>query len=70
MRRNLCRYMLRFTMCAVTALVAACASAPSLEGGISGTGNSPDCEALKKKGGPETPFPEECKRRADAPPYR
>ena len=70
MRRNLCRCMLRFALCAVTVLVAACASAPSLEGGISGTGNSPDCEALKRKGGPQTSLPEVCKRQADAPPYR
>jgi hypothetical protein len=61
---------LRLILCASALLVAACASAPSLEGGISGTGNSPDCEALKKKGGAEGPVPEECKGQAEAAPYR
>ena len=70
MRRNLGLRIVRLAVCMIAVLVTACASAPSLEGGISGTGNSPDCEALKKKGGPETPLPEECKRQADVPPYR
>lgn len=43
----------------LVALVAACASTPSLEGGIVGTGSKPDCEALKKKGG-ASPVPGEC----------
>jgi hypothetical protein len=46
--------------CVVAVLVAACASTPSLEGGIVGTGSKPDCEALKKKGG-GAPLPEECR---------
>jgi len=46
--------------CALAVIVAACASAPSLEGGIVGTGNKPDCESVKKKGGGE-PLPEECR---------
>jgi hypothetical protein len=46
-----------------------CASAPGpeLEGGIVGTGNRPDCEALKKKG--ET-LPAECIRVSEPRPYR
>jgi len=50
---------LRLALLACAALIlAACASAPSMEGGIVGTGNKPDCEALKKSG--KTPLPEEC----------
>jgi len=40
------------------AVLAACASAPSMEGGIVGTGNKPDCAGLKKSG--KTPLPDEC----------
>ena len=42
------------------ALLAACAAGPSMEGGIVGTGNRPDCEALRKQGG-KAPLPEECR---------
>lgn len=41
------------------AVLGACASTPSMEGGIVGTGNKPDCEALKKAG--KAPLPEECR---------
>jgi hypothetical protein len=69
MKRKLRNRIVHFALCAAAALIAACASAPSLEGGITGSGNKPDCEALKKKEG-KTPLPEECRRRADAPAYR
>ncbi len=64
------RVLWAITVSTVAVLVAACASAPSLEGGIVGTGNRPDCEALKKKGSTQTPLPEECRREAEEPPYR
>ena len=51
---------------ALAAAIAGCASVPD-EGGIVGTGNRPDCEALKKKG--ET-LPAECRRVSEPPPYR
>ena len=68
MKRKLQSQLLLIALCAVLTLLAACASAPSLEGGITGTGNKPDCDALRKKEG--TPLPEECKRQVDAPAYR
>jgi len=51
---------------AFAAAIAGCASVPD-EGGIVGTGNRPDCAALKKRG--ETPLPPEC-RVSEPPPYR
>jgi hypothetical protein len=54
--------------CAIAALIAGCASTPSLEGGIVGTGSRPDCEAVKKSGG-RTPLPDECRSQLE-PRYR
>jgi len=42
------------------ALLGACATGPEMDGGIVGTGNRIDCEALAKKDGP---LPEECRRK-------
>jgi hypothetical protein len=54
----------------IVCTIAACASTPGpgMEGGIVGTGNRPDCEALKRRS--ETPLPAECRRLPEPPPYR
>ena len=68
MKRKLMRCVLG---AGIACMIAACASTPGpgMEGGIVGTGNRPDCEALKKKGG-GAPLPAECGREPGAPPYR
>jgi hypothetical protein len=52
--------------CIVLATVAGCASSPESDGGIVGTGNRVDCEALAKKERSQAPPPEECKRESGA----
>jgi hypothetical protein len=47
--------------CIVVVTIAGCASSPEIDGGIVGTGNRIDCEALAKKEGIGS-VPEECKR--------
>jgi hypothetical protein len=67
MRHQLPRRILRsVTACIVLATVAGCASSPESDGGIVGTGNRIDCEALAKKARGQTPLPEECKRESGA----
>jgi hypothetical protein len=65
MRQKLRRRILRvLAMGMGVLLIAACTTVPRMDGGIVGTGNKPDCEALKKKGDTGTSLPEECKREA------
>jgi hypothetical protein len=48
--------------CIVLATVAGCAASPESDGGIVGTGNRIDCEALAKRERTQAPLPEDCKR--------
>ena len=52
--------MKRLVLIIGIALLGACATGPEMDGGIVGTGNRIDCEALAKKGGA---LPEECRKR-------
>jgi hypothetical protein len=52
--------MRRLLLLIIIVSLAACATAPEMDGGIVGTGNRIDCEALAKK---DAPLPEECRRR-------
>jgi hypothetical protein len=49
-------------VCIAVASIGACATAPDIDGGIVGTGNRIDCEALAKKTGTQAPVPEQCSR--------
>jgi hypothetical protein len=53
-RRGLCAAM------ACIAFVSGCAVSPQSDGGIVGTGNRIDCEALRGEAS-RTPLPDECK---------
>lgn len=44
-------------------VIAGCASAPDMDGGIVGTGNRLDCEPRTGKDGKPVPLPEQCKQR-------
>jgi hypothetical protein len=46
--------------------IGACAGAPDIDGGIVGTGNRIDCEALAKKEPSQAPVPEQCRREGAA----
>jgi hypothetical protein len=48
--------------CILVGSLGACASAPDIDGGIVGTGNRIDCEALAKQERNEAPVPEQCRR--------
>jgi len=50
--------MRRLLLITISVLLGACAATPEMDGGIVGTGNRVDCEALAKKAGS---LPEECK---------
>ena len=52
--------------CIAVVSAAACAVSPGIDGGIVGTGNRIDCEALAKKEGTQAPVPEDCKRESAA----
>jgi len=45
------------------AVIAGCASAPGMDGGIVGTGNRVDCEPRTGTDGKPVPLPEECRGR-------
>jgi hypothetical protein len=67
MRERLrCRPVLAVTVCIAVAAVAACSSAPGIDGGIVGTGNRIDCENQTRKDGAQAPVPEDCKRESAA----
>jgi hypothetical protein len=51
------RILLVITTCIAAVSIAACAVAPSIDGGIVGTGNRVDCEART-----EGTLPQDCKR--------
>ena len=53
------RLLLIITTCFAVVSLGACATGPEMDGGIVGTGNRIDCEALAKK---DAALPEECKR--------
>jgi hypothetical protein len=69
MRHNLPRRIpWAIAACIVLATLAGCASSPESDGGIVGTGNRIDCEALAKKQRTQAPLPEDCKRDSAATP--
>jgi hypothetical protein len=49
-------------LCAVAAAMGGCATAPSSDGGIVGTGNRPDCEAAARKNADPASLPPECRQ--------
>jgi hypothetical protein len=68
MRKRLhCRILSALTMCIAVGSLAACATAPDIDGGIVGTGNRMDCEPRTKTDGTPVPVPQECKRESTAP---
>ena len=48
-------------VCIAALSLAGCAAAPGIDGGIVGTGNRIDCEALKKERA-QAALPEDCER--------
>lgn len=63
MKRALRRYALTLLVISVVVEISACATAPSIEGGIGGTGNVPVCKDQKQPDGKRTGDTEKCKRR-------
>ena len=61
MKRAARRTFLASFLCAAVLSLAGCASAPGIDGGIVGTGNRIDCEALRKER-PGAALPADCQQ--------
>ncbi|HJY75401.1 MAG TPA: hypothetical protein VKE95_02160 [Burkholderiales bacterium] len=61
MKTAMRRISLGPVLCIAVLSLAGCAAAPRSDGGIVGTGNRIDCEALRKER-PEAALPEDCQQ--------